>query len=109
MDIGIKSAKALAQVVGQCHTILWNGPVGVFEKKGFENGTQMLTCAICEATQKGAFSIAGGGDTIAAINQFNASCDISYISTGGGAFLECIEGKELPVIKILKEKVQDIG
>lgn len=104
MDIGYVSAKNLESIVSKCQTILWNGPIGVFEQEKFANGTKSLTSAICKQTDGGAFSIAGGGDTISAINQFNASNHISYISTGGGAFLEFIEGKQLPVVQVLLEK-----
>ena len=98
-DIGPDASKELAQLMQNAQTILWNGPVGVFEKPAFSTGTQALTQAIANSA---AFSIAGGGDTIAAINQFGAGQAINLISTGGGAFLELLEGKALPAVSALQ-------
>ena len=102
-DIGDKSAEELAEIIRNAKTILWNGPVGVFEFPNFRKGTEVVAQAIVDATQNGAFSIAGGGDTLAAIDMFGIADKISYISTGGGAFLEFVEGKVLPAIEILEK------
>jgi phosphoglycerate kinase len=101
LDIGPDSAKELAAIIAQAGTVVWNGPVGVFEFDQFGNGTQTLAKAIAQSK---AFSIAGGGDTLAAIAKYGITDDISYISTGGGAFLEFLEGKELPAVAILAER-----
>lgn len=98
LDIGPESAQKLAQMMQTARTIVWNGPVGVFEFPAFAQGTQILAQAIAAST---AFSIAGGGDTLAAISQFGITDQISYISTGGGAFLEFLEGKTLPAVAAL--------
>lgn len=98
LDIGPESAQKLAQMMQTARTIVWNGPVGVFEFPAFAQGTQVLAQAIAAST---AFSIAGGGDTLAAISQFGITDQISYISTGGGAFLEFLEGKTLPAVAAL--------
>ena len=100
LDIGPKTIKKLSAIIKEAKTIVWNGPLGVFEFKQFSNGTKNLAHEIAKSA---AYSIAGGGDTIAAINKFNVKKDISYISTGGGAFLEFLEGKKLPAIEILEE------
>lgn len=101
LDVGPKSAHIYAAIMQAAGTILWNGPVGVFELEPFSHGTKTLALGIAESK---AFSIAGGGDTIAAIEKFNIADKISYISTGGGAFLEFVEGIELPAVKILQER-----
>ncbi|WP_410677957.1 phosphoglycerate kinase [Avibacterium paragallinarum] len=106
-DIGEKSAEELAKIIRCAKTILWNGPVGVFEFPNFRNGTKVVADAIVEATQNGAFSIAGGGDTLAAIDLFGIKDKISYISTGGGAFLEFVEGKVLPAVEILEKRAKN--
>lgn len=103
-DIGDKSAEQLAEIIRNAKTILWNGPVGVFEFPNFRKGTEVVANAIAEATANGAFSIAGGGDTLAAIDLFGIADKISYISTGGGAFLEFVEGKVLPAVEILEKR-----
>ncbi|UTH75843.1 phosphoglycerate kinase [Chromobacterium sp. IIBBL 290-4] len=103
LDIGPDSAKELAAIIAQAGTVVWNGPVGVFEFDQFGNGTKTLAQAIAQSK---AFSIAGGGDTLAAIAKYGITDDISYISTGGGAFLEFLEGKELPAVAILAERAQ---
>ena len=101
LDIGPESAERLAGILRGAGTIVWNGPVGVFEFPAFAQGTRVLTHAIAEAP---GFSIAGGGDTLAAIAQFGVSDRIGYISTGGGAFLEFLEGKVLPAVAVLHER-----
>ena len=101
LDIGPKSAAVFAKLRGQAGTIVWNGPVGVFEIDQFAKGTEAIARAIAES---GAFSIAGGGDTIAAINKFGIAGRIGYISTAGGAFLEFLEGKPLPAVAALEER-----
>ena len=100
-DIGTETAANFAAVLKNAGTIIWNGPVGVFEFAAFSHGTETLSKAVAESS---AFSIAGGGDTLAAIDQFGLSEDISYISTGGGAFLEFLEGKKLPAVDILEQR-----
>ncbi|WP_343187670.1 phosphoglycerate kinase [Buchnera aphidicola (Periphyllus koelreuteriae)] len=102
MDIGNQTIKKIKKIIKKAKTIIWNGPVGVFESKEFRNGTKKIAYAI--SNNKNSFSIAGGGDTLAVIEMFDIKNNISYISTGGGAFLEFIEGKKLPVIKMLKKK-----
>lgn len=99
LDIGPQTADYYSAVLQTAGTILWNGPVGVFEFSAFSSGTKILALAIAKSP---AFSIAGGGDTLAAIEKFSIADQISYISTGGGAFLEFVEGKELPAVKILE-------
>ncbi len=100
-DIGPDSAKALAEILKSAGTIVWNGPVGVFEFDQFGEGTKAISMAIAESP---AFSIAGGGDTLAAVAKYGIADKISYISTGGGAFLEFLEGKKLPAVAILEER-----
>lgn len=107
MDIGDKTAEQLAEIIKGAKTILWNGPVGVFEFPNFRVGTEQIALAIAEATENGAFSIAGGGDTLAAIDMFGIKEKISYISTGGGAFLEFVEGKVLPAVEILEKRASE--
>ncbi len=101
LDIGPQSAAALAEQLQSAGTILWNGPVGVFEFEAFSNGTQVISEAIARCP---GFSLAGGGDTLAAIDQFGIAADVSYISTGGGAFLEYVEGKVLPAVAVLEQR-----
>ncbi|MDE0785338.1 MAG: phosphoglycerate kinase [Porticoccaceae bacterium] len=100
-DIGPESANHLAAMMKTMGTIIWNGPVGVFEFAQFGNGTEVLARAIAKSD---AFSIAGGGDTLAAVDKYNISDQVSYISTGGGAFLEYVEGKQLPAVAILEQR-----
>ena len=102
LDIGEKAIKEFRQVILESKTILWNGPMGVFEMEKFQKGTKAVAEAIAEATQKGAYSLIGGGDSVAAINQFGFADKVSYVSTGGGAMLEFFEGKELPGIAAIK-------
>ena len=96
----------MAEILQKAGTIVWNGPVGVFEMEPYSHGTEVMAEAIAKATENGAFSIAGGGDTVAAVGKFGISKRISYISTGGGAFLEFLEGKVLPAIEILEKRAQ---
>ncbi|MGZ8256043.1 MAG: phosphoglycerate kinase, partial [Burkholderiaceae bacterium] len=104
LDIGPASAMALSHILRPAGTIIWNGPIGVFEFDSFSDGTHQLALAVAEATANGAFSIAGGGDTLAAIAKYHIGDRVSYISTGGGAFLEFLEGKVLPAIEILEQR-----
>ena len=103
LDIGEKSIKLFSEVIENSKTIIWNGPMGVFEMSNFESGTKLVGESICKATKNGAFSLIGGGDSVAAIKKFNMQSDVSYISTGGGAMLEYLEGKELPGVKAIQE------
>ena len=100
-DIGAKSAQELVDIIMKAGTVVWNGPVGVFEFDQFGEGTRVLSLAVARSP---AFSIAGGGDTIAAIEKYGISQDISYISTAGGAFLEFLEGKKLPAVEMLEQR-----
>ena len=102
-DIGTESAEQLATILREAKTIVWNGPVGVFEFDQFGKGTEIISKAIAESA---AFSIAGGGDTLAAVDKYGIKDKVSYISTGGGAFLEFLEGKELPAVAILEERAK---
>jgi phosphoglycerate kinase len=104
LDIGPKTIEIFAQQIKKSKTILWNGPMGVFEMKAFENGTKQIAKAIVTATENGAFSLIGGGDSAAAIHQFNLASKVSYVSTGGGALLEFFEGKELPGVAAIECK-----
>lgn len=104
LDIGPQTAKEFAEMLKAAKTILWNGPVGVFEVDNFGKGTEVMSHAIAES---GAFSIAGGGDTLAAIDKYGVTEKISYISTGGGAFLEFVEGKILPAVAMLQSRAND--
>ena len=103
LDIGPESIKAFSKVVENSKTILWNGPMGVFEMEKFEEGTKAIAEAVVKATKSGAFSLIGGGDSAAAVAKFNLTDDVSYVSTGGGALLEYMEGKELPGVKAINE------
>jgi len=101
LDIGPETAASYAELIAKAGTVVWNGPVGVFEYDAFGNGTETLARAIAASP---AFSIAGGGDTLAAVEKYGIAKDVSYISTGGGAFLEFLEGKELPAVTALKTR-----
>lgn len=103
MDIGNKAIESFTSCIENSKTILWNGPVGVFEMENFENGTKAIAIAVANATQKGAFTLVGGGDSVAAVNKFKLSDKVSHVSTGGGAMLEYLEGKELPGITAIME------
>jgi phosphoglycerate kinase len=101
LDIGPKTAARYAELIAKAGTVVWNGPVGVFEFDAFGKGTEALARAIAASK---AFSIAGGGDTLAAIDKYGVEADVSYISTGGGAFLEFLEGKTLPAVAALEAR-----
>ena len=101
LDIGPRTAAKLAMIISNAGTIVWNGPVGVFEIEQFGGGTKLLAAAIAHSP---AFTIGGGGDTLAAINKYQITNQIDYISTGGGAFLEFLEGKSLPAVEILIQR-----
>lgn len=103
LDIGTQSKADFRAVILRSKTILWNGPMGVFEMEKFQSGTKAIAEAVAEATQNGAFSLVGGGDSVSAVNQFGFADKVSYVSTGGGALLEYFEGKELPGIAAIKQ------
>jgi phosphoglycerate kinase len=101
LDIGPETARRFAAILAEAGTIIWNGPLGVFEFDAFGEGTRVVAEAIANSP---AFSVAGGGDTLAAIDKYGVADRVSYISTGGGAFLEFVEGKQLPAVAILEER-----
>ena len=103
LDIGPKTAALFQDVIKNSKTLLWNGPMGVFEMESFEVGTKAVADAVVEATKNGSFSLIGGGDSAAAIAKFGMEDEVSYVSTGGGALLEYMEGKELPGVKAINE------
>ena len=107
LDVGPATSRALTHVLNEAGTIIWNGPLGVFEIDAFAQGTHEVALAVASATARGAFSIAGGGDTLAAIAKYRIGDRISYISTGGGAFLEFLEGKTLPAVAVLEERARN--
>lgn len=102
LDIGPETITDLKKVILEAKTILWNGPMGVFEMEKFQNGTREIALTVAEATAHGAFSLVGGGDSVAAVNKYNLKDKVSFVSTGGGAMLEYMEGKELPGIKAIR-------
>ncbi|HEX6181750.1 MAG TPA: phosphoglycerate kinase [Chitinophagaceae bacterium] len=102
LDIGPNACSQFCNIIHRSKTILWNGPMGVFEMEKFQHGTKAIAQAVAEATHEGAYSLVGGGDSVAAVNQFGYADDVSYVSTGGGAMLEYFEGKELPGIAAVK-------
>ncbi|MEO8794162.1 MAG: phosphoglycerate kinase [Daejeonella sp.] len=104
LDIGPESIKTFSDIIEKSKTILWNGPMGVFEMEKFEKGTKAIAEAVVKATQNGAFSLIGGGDSAAAVSKFGFEDEVSYVSTGGGALLEYMEGKELPGVKAINEE-----
>ena len=103
LDIGKESVSSFSEAILNSKTIIWNGPMGVFEMENFSNGTKKIGEAICKATKNGAFSLVGGGDSVAAVKQFGFAEKVSYISTGGGAMLEYLEGKELAGVVAIQE------
>lgn len=103
LDIGPNAVRQFENVIHRSKTILWNGPMGVFEMEKFQHGTKAIAMAVADATQKGSFSLVGGGDSVAAVNQFHLAEKVSYVSTGGGAMLEYFEGKILPGIAAVQE------
>ena len=104
LDIGPETAARFSEIIAGAGTVIWNGPVGVFEFEDFGAGTATLAEAIAASD---AFSVAGGGDTLAAIDKYGVADRISYISTGGGAFLEFVEGKKLPAVEVLERRAND--
>jgi phosphoglycerate kinase len=102
LDIGSRSIQLFGDIIKRSKTILWNGPMGVFEMSSFENGTKAAAYDIVEATKNGAFTLIGGGDSVAAINKYNLADKVSYVSTGGGALLEYIEQGSLPGVKAIE-------
>ena len=103
LDIGPESIASFSSIIKNSKTIIWNGPMGVFEMENFSKGTKEIGEAICEATENGAFSLVGGGDSVAAVKKFGFADKVSYISTGGGAMLEYLEGKELPGVVAIQK------
>ena len=103
LDIGQMACESFSKVISHAKTILWNGPMGVFEMEKFQHGTKTIAQAVADATQHGAFSLVGGGDSVAAVNKFGLNDKVSYVSTGGGALLEYFEGKELPGIAAINK------
>ena len=103
LDIGPKATGIFNEVIGKSKTVLWNGPMGVFEMDKFQAGTKAVAESVAAATAQGAFSLVGGGDSVAAVNKFGLAEKVSYVSTGGGAMLEYFEGKSLPGIAAIKE------
>jgi phosphoglycerate kinase len=101
LDIAEKTIEQYSAVITASKTILWNGPMGVFEMEKFQKGTVAIANAVAAATGNGAFSLVGGGDSVAAVNQFGLADKVSYVSTGGGALLEIFEGKTLPGVKAI--------
>ena len=101
LDVGPQTAQQIADIIAKAGTVVWNGPVGVFEFDAFGKGTETLARAIADSK---AFSIAGGGDTLAAVDKYGIADGVSYISTGGGAFLEFLEGKTLPAVAALEQR-----
>ena len=102
LDIGPKAVEAFSGIIRGSKTVMWNGPMGVFEMPAFSGGSIGIAEAMAEATEKGAFTMVGGGDSVSAINQAGLAEKVSFISTGGGAMLEYLEGKELPGIKAIQ-------
>lgn len=103
LDIGPETVKAFSKVIEESKTVLWNGPMGVFEMESFDKGTKAIADAVVKATENGAFTLIGGGDSAAAVAKFGLTNEVSYVSTGGGALLEYMEGKELPGVKAINE------
>jgi 3-phosphoglycerate kinase len=104
LDVGPKTLELYAKVLAGAKSVLWNGPVGVFEFDAFAKGTEKVAQLVAEATARGALTVVGGGDSVAAVNKFGLASKMSHVSTGGGASLEYLEGKELPGIACLEQK-----
>jgi 3-phosphoglycerate kinase len=104
VDIGFRSIGDIKVLIGKAKTIVWNGPMGIFEIEEYAKGTVEIAKAVADATAKGAVSVVGGGDSVAALEKFNLAEKISHVSTGGGASLEFLEGIELPGVKVLKDR-----
>jgi phosphoglycerate kinase len=105
LDAGPEARKAAAAVIRASKAVLWNGPLGVFEMPSFAKGTEMLATEIAKATREGTFSLVGGGDSVAAVKSLGKASEMSYVSTGGGAMLEFLEGKSLPGIIAIEGKI----
>ena len=103
LDIGPDAVKSFSEIIAKCKVILWNGPMGVFEMDNFAKGTEAIAGALADATKNGAYTLVGGGDSVAAINKFKLADQVSYVSTGGGAMLEYIEGKVLPGVEAIQK------
>ncbi|NDC42458.1 MAG: phosphoglycerate kinase, partial [Chitinophagia bacterium] len=103
LDIAHMAVEQFSKIIASAKTLLWNGPMGVFEMEKFQNGTKSIALAVTDATANGAFTLVGGGDSVAAVNKFNLADKVSYVSTGGGAMLEFFEGKELPGIAAIQK------
>ena len=103
LDIGPETEKIYHAIILKSKTILWNGPMGVFEMSNFEHGTKAVAAAVAESTSKGAYSLIGGGDSVAAVNKYNLAGKVSYVSTGGGALLEYIESGTLPGLEAVEK------
>ena len=101
LDIGPKTINEYKEIIAKSKTVVWNGPMGVFEFKNFSTGTRKIAEAVASVTKRGAFSLVGGGDSISALKKFGLSCEISYISTGGGAMLHFLEKKKLPAVQAI--------
>jgi len=111
LDIGPRTAELYARLIARAGTIIWNGPVGVFEIDKFGRGTKRVAQAVAQATTRAttrakAFSVAGGGDTLAALEKYGLTDQLSYVSTGGGAFLECLDGTVLPAVAVLAQRAR---
>ncbi|MDR2073335.1 MAG: phosphoglycerate kinase, partial [Spirochaetaceae bacterium] len=103
LDVGPKTVARYKDVLAKAKTIVWNGPVGVFEFDAFAKGTEEVAKLVAEATGRGAITVVGGGDSVAAVNKFNLASSMSHVSTGGGASLELLEGRKLPGIEVVRE------